>query len=360
MKYALIHTGNDPFRDKIESELMAVLAAHGNVQADLSDDLRFILNFTRFDTPEPVHRKVRSEFVVSVAVLTDEVDDLRYLCYNTLIQTLSNFVVCIKTDGLGVPDVYCITPEVGFYHFKYNPQKVYDAMAPIINAHFAIGNRIRYDLPEMYAESPVAARLKHYGTELERLGVLPVPFPLKEVLSPENIEHLYDLFEIKGLSYGNLSIREPIKEVGPHTFWMTARGCDKARLKGVGQDILLVEGYDEPSGDILVRVPSGSDRRMRVSVDAIEHVLIYQTFPRVGAIVHVHAWTNDVFCTHQNYPCGTIELAREVVDLLKSTPDPDEAVIGLKNHGLTITGPSLEDIFARIQGKLLKEVPMMV
>ena len=355
----MIHTGSDAFRDKIESELVAVLAAHGNVQTRLSDDLRFILNFTRFDLPGSVQRKAQNEFVVSVAVLTHDVDDLRYLCYNTLIQTLSNFVVCIKTNGEDVPDVYCITPEVGFYHFKYNPQKVYDAMTPIISAHFAIGNRIRYDLPEMYTESPAAGKLKHYGAELERLGVLPAPFRLKEVLSAENIEHLYDLFEIKGLSYGNLSIREPIKEVGPLTFWMTARGCNKARLKGVGQDILLVEGCDEPSGDILVRVPAGSDRRMRVSVDAIEHVLIYQTFPRVGAIVHVHAWMNDVICTRQNYPCGTIELAREVVGLLQSTPDPDKAVIGLKNHGLTITGPGLEDIFARIHGKLLKEVPMI-
>ena len=34
------------------------------------------------------------------------------------------------------------------------------------------------------------------------------------------------------------------------------------------------------------------------------------------------------------------------------------AVIGLKNHGLTITGESLDEIFDRIEGKVLRQVPM--
>jgi ribulose-5-phosphate 4-epimerase/fuculose-1-phosphate aldolase len=98
---------------------------------------------------------------------------------------------------------------------------------------------------------------------------------------------------------------------------------------------------------------------MRVSVDAIEHTLIYQAFPEVGAILHVHAWMKDILSTHQNFPCGTLNLAEEVLALLKTTDQPGRAVVGLKNHGLTITGPDLDDIFSRIEGKLLKEVPMI-
>ncbi len=86
--------------------------------------------------------------------------------------------------------------------------------------------------------------------------------------------------------------------------------------------------------------------------------MIYRTFPEVGAIIHVHAWMDGVPCTRQNYPCGTIELAREVVDLLKQTENPSQTVVGLKNHGLTITGYDLEDIFSRIRGKLQTEVAM--
>ncbi len=70
------------------------------------------------------------------------------------------------------------------------------------------------------------------------------------------------------------------------------------------------------------------------------------------------AWLDDVLCTVQNFPCGTIELARDVASLLARTRRPEQTAVGLKNHGLTITGPSLEDIFDRIVGRLRTEVPM--
>jgi ribulose-5-phosphate 4-epimerase/fuculose-1-phosphate aldolase len=96
-----------------------------------------------------------------------------------------------------------------------------------------------------------------------------------------------------------------------------------------------------------------------VSVDAVEHELIYRTFPGVGAIVHVHAWVDGIVCTRQNYPCGTIDLAEEVVRMLRETPVPGRAVVGLKNHGITVTGPDLDDIFGRLEGRLRTEVRMI-
>jgi hypothetical protein len=47
-----------------------------------------------------------------------------------------------------------------------------------------------------------------------------------------------------------------------------------------------------------------------------------------------------------------------VADLVRAAPDPGHAVIGLKNHGLTITGTSLDEILARVSGKLVQNVPM--
>jgi len=32
--------------------------------------------------------------------------------------------------------------------------------------------------------------------------------------------------------------------------------------------------------------------------------------------------------------------------------------VGLRNHGLTITGRSLRDIFERIEGRIIPQVPM--
>jgi len=96
----------------------------------------------------------------------------------------------------------------------------------------------------------------------------------------------------------------------------------------------------------------------RVSVDAIEHWLIYREHPSVQAIIHVHAWMDGVPSTQFNYPCGTYQLGEAVAEQVRQAKDPASAVIGLKNHGLTITGRSVEEILKRIEGRLLNQVPM--
>jgi len=96
----------------------------------------------------------------------------------------------------------------------------------------------------------------------------------------------------------------------------------------------------------------------RASVDAIEHWMIYTNHPEVGAIVHIHAWMEGVPTTEINYPCGTLQLAKAVAEQIIRAEDPSRAVVGLKNHGLTITGRDLDDIFERIEGKIIPQVPM--
>ena len=139
---------------------------------------------------------------------------------------------------------------------------------------------------------------------------------------------------------------------------MSASGVDKSKLETPGSDILLVSDYDEEHGRIVLSVPPAVEPR-RVSVDAIEHWMIYQQHPGVGAILHVHSWVEGIEATDVNYPCGTEELARSVADLIRQAPNPGEAVVGLRNHGITATGPGLMAILDRIEPRLLRQVPMM-
>jgi len=67
---------------------------------------------------------------------------------------------------------------------------------------------------------------------------------------------------------------------------------------------------------------------------------------------------DGVRATDVNFPCGTVQLAEAVADLVRCSPDPDRAVVGQRNHGLTITGPSLDEIFERVEGRLVRNVPM--
>lgn len=366
MKFAIVKNGIDPLRDEIAESIIQKCLQHGHEISSPENNIQFVLNLTSPESPQFFRRRSQSIFVFSLVTAENRGKDLHSICYTTLVHTLSNIVLCAvpsNSHSSGASkskyEIYFTTPESGFYHLPFDPEAVYQQIIPIAGSHFAMENQLITDLPLRYWKtSPIVEKIKKFGKELDKLGVLPAPFPLREVLSEETIQHIYNLFEMKGLSYGNLSARETIPELGRTTFWMTARGVNKAKLSAVGKDILLVKGFDYDQGKALVSVPPDFDPKARVSVDAVEHELIYRTFPDVGAIVHVHAWMDGVLCTRQNYPCGTRELAEEVVKLFHQTDKPSQTAVGLKNHGLTITGPSLDEIFNRISGKLLIEVPM--
>lgn len=361
MKFTIVKHDSEPCRDKFTDFIADKCIQHGHEYCPDSEDLNFVFNLTNLQNPLPYRRKSKSLLVVSIVsdvsgFLTNH-HKSRY--YTALIQSLSNLFISVVPKPDNSQEIYFLTPEAGFYHTKFAADEVYQKIHPIISSHLATDNNFSTDLPERcYSTTPIIEEIKYYSKLLSSMGVLPTPFPLSEVLSEEALNHLFKIFGISGASYGNISSKESIPELGDFTFWMTGRGVNKSNLRLVGQDILLVKGIDASLGSVQVSVPQKYNPRARVSVDAYEHALIYKAYPETKAIVHVHAWMDGIQSTHQNYPCGTIELAEEVLELLAKTENPSQCVIGLKNHGISITGHSLSDIFARITGKLKTEVEM--
>ena len=350
------HSKLDLFIDQFVKELNR----NGNKNVTSGENLNFVLNVTNADNPIKYCRKHQQELVLTIILLDKSTEDIKTACFIALVKTISNMVIgiCPKEDDK-TADVYYITPEAGFVKLEYDFERIYKCIYPVINSHFVLRNEISVNLPDSsQIKSKEVDDLVYHAHELGKLGHLPAPFPLEKYLDEDLIKQLFRLYEIKGISYGNLSVRSTYNGFNGHSFWMTARGSDKAHLKRVGHDILLVTGYNKLAQRMQVSVPPDYDPRVRVSVDAIEHYMIYSTFPSVGAIVHIHAWIEGIQCTDQNFPCGTFELANSVVELLKTTNNPDQAVVGLKNHGITITGLSIYDIFSRIKGKLQTKVPM--
>lgn len=366
MRFAIERQDSDTLRDEAARRVIESFQNHGHELHANGGEVNFVLNLTSADNPRSTKRKSQKVFVISFVAVRDTSGDFQSKLYTLLVRTISNLVVVV-TPELGANGAsakpgtaYFTTPEGGFYSVPFDPDAVYERMLPVASSHYAINNRMSEDLPErLWSGSAIVKEISRFGKEMDALGVLPMPFPLHEFLSPADLRHVYRIYGITGLSYGNLSAREAVPELGNSTFWMTGRGVNKATLSRVGKDVLLVTAYDESTCEVAVSVPPGNERTARVSVDAVEHELIYRTYPRVGAIVHVHCWIDGVISTTQNYPCGTTELAREVVAMLAKTGSPEAAAVGLKNHGLTITGPSLEEIFARVRDKLLRQVPMM-
>ncbi|HET8656525.1 MAG TPA: class II aldolase/adducin family protein [Longimicrobiaceae bacterium] len=317
-----------------------------------------VLNVTDAARPRPYRRSSQGTFVVSIIEAESRPEGLLRAAYPLLVRSLSNLLLFLTPDGDAF-DTHFVTLEQGYYTLarQGDPESffrtVYERLAPLAASRLVINNHFIPDLPAaLAAGNEKTAALAAGGRRLDELNLLPAPFPLAEILGERDMAHVHRLFGLGGLSYGNLSAREDDTR-----FWMSARGVNKGSLQEIGRDILLIQGYDAENNAMRVSVPKDVTPRA-ASVDAIEHWTLYRDHPDIGAIVHIHAWMDGVESTRVNYPCGTYELACEVAALVGAAPDPARAVVGLKNHGLTITGRSLEDIFERIDGKILPQIPM--
>jgi predicted ArsR family transcriptional regulator/ribulose-5-phosphate 4-epimerase/fuculose-1-phosphate aldolase len=356
--FAFAGARTDPVLARVAEGLGEVFTRHGHRYQESEDvDLRLAFNFIDAARPRPYRRKGKGTFLVTVAVTDRRPTNVLKEGYPLLIRSLGNLMIYLVRTG-GRVETHFVTLEQGTYaipdlsgdaYFEY----LYERLLPLASSELVIDNEFHSDLPAgLWAGDELTAQLAEAGRRLDALDLLPTPFPMSELLPARDMRHIERLFGIGGLSYGNLSVRKDASR-----FWMSASGVDKGHMKEIGRDMLLVKGFDARRKVMLLSVPPQVKPR-RVSVDAIEHWMIYTEHPEVGAIVHVHAWMQGVPSTAINYPCGTIQLARAVAEKVREAPDPARAVVGLKNHGLTITGRTLAGIFDRLEEGFIRQVPM--
>ena len=359
MKFTFVGSTDDPALAQMAAGLRAVFERHGHqYEEDFdADDLRLVFNFIDVDKPRPYRRKAKAVFVVSVAVTDQRPENVLKQAYPLLVRSLANLCVYLVRDGARTT-TYFVTLEQGYYqipamagpaYYEY----IYERLHPLASSQLVIDNEFHTDLePALREGDDLTRQLSEAGKRLDALNLLPAPFPIHDLLDERDLRHIERLYGIGGLSYGNLSVRKDATR-----FWMSASGVDKGNMKVIGRDMLMVIGFDPARNVMLLSVPPHVKPR-RVSVDAIEHWMIYTEHPHVGAIVHVHAWMEHIKSTTINYPCGTIQLASAVADVVRQSPTPERAVVGLKNHGLTITGPTLADVFDRLERGFIRQVPM--
>jgi ribulose-5-phosphate 4-epimerase/fuculose-1-phosphate aldolase len=356
-RFAFVGAHRDPQLEQFRDALREEWLRRGHAE-DTSEtpDAEVIFNQIDPSRPRPFRRRRRSTYVINMSALPEAPPDVLDYEYPLMVRGLANLGMLV------VPGQACyfVTPERGCYavpnpgDLKAWAGDVVDRVTPLATSRLVIDNRFEADLePELWDGDDLTEDLFEAGRRLDALGLLPTPFPLKEVVGEQDLLRIKRIYGIGGLSYGNLSVRKDETR-----FWMSASGVDKSNLRAVGTDILMVKDYDEAAGSIVLSVPPAIEPN-RVSVDAIEHWMIYQEHPEVNAIVHVHAWIPGIRATEFNFPCGTHELAMAVADIIREAPDPGHCVVGLKNHGITVTGSSLEDIFARIEPVIETQVPMI-
>ena len=160
---------------------------------------------------------------------------------------------------------------------------------PLASSRLIIDNEFLTDLePELWEGDEITESIREAGVRLGALNLLPNPFPIEDLLTERELRHVKRLYGIGGLSYGNLSARKD-----DDRFWMSASGVDKTKLDIPGRDILLVSDYDVANGRMVLSVPPGVEPR-RVSVDAIEHWMIYQEHPASApSSTSTRGWTGS-------------------------------------------------------------------
>ena len=348
----------DGVTQRLEERGYPVHRPDGRDAMHLDPEVRVILNAVGADDPTSFRRRSKDIFVVGLAELEQRPDDMLQAGYSLLVRSLSNVFIPMVRDRDGT-DAHFITMEQGFHRFEHDGdddaffESVVERLIPLAESRLVIENSFVPDLPpELWQGDDHTESIHRAGMRMGELDLLPAPWPIDELLTADELRHVKRLFGIGGLSYGNASARHD-----GDRFWMSASGVDKSRLREVGTEILLVTGYDPGTGVVRLSVPPHV-RPRRVSVDAIEHLTIYREHPEVGGILHVHGWIAGAASTEVVYPCGTEELALEVAELVRQAPDPARAVIGLKNHGLTITGHSLDEILERVGPRIVRRVPM--
>ena len=362
MRYAFPEDPNAPktsWLARLQTGIDWVMGQHGHVRIPDPDQADLVFHTVSPAQPRPFRRRARATFVIGIADATEVVSDTPVLAraYPVMIRSLSNLLIYGVTER-DAERVYMVTPELGCYEATTDPnsmfEDIYTRLEPLATSHLVIDNVFDPDLPEELAEgTQVTRELTEAARTLDSWDLFPAPYPIADMLPPEDYRHLRHVFGIGGLSYGNLSARHD-----RHRFWMSASGVDKGKIGTVGRDILLVKEYDPEANAMRISVLP-EHKPLRVSVDAVEHWQVYERHPEIGAMIHIHAWVEGVRTTEVNYPCGTVEMGGAMSNLFEAEEHPEETVIGLKNHGITATGPDFPSILRRLEGRVLNKVPMM-
>src|SRR5215831_17247675 len=160
-------------------------------------NIRLVLNFIQTFRPRPFRRRSKATFVVSVAEAEHHVENLhpRKILregYPLLVRALSNVLLYLVRSRTG-PMVYFVTMEQGCYPIPYDGsegtffERVYEHLEPLATSTLFIDNEFVPDLPPSLRNGDaVTEQICAAGQRLDRLGLLPAPFPLEELVDPDD------------------------------------------------------------------------------------------------------------------------------------------------------------------------------
>lgn len=142
----------------------------------------------------------------------------------------------------------------------------------------------------------------------------------------------------EGGSYGNLSFR--IKQYG-FPFIITASNSGLKDSK-INNRFVTVNSIDFEKG-----IVKATGQR-KPSSESMVHGIIYKLRPEINAVFHGHckeisenAKRLRIVTTKEEKPYGTLELVKQVLNVLKE--DPNISFFEMKNHGFLALGKTIKE-----------------
>ena len=240
-------------------------------------EANLVLSLVQPDEAKPFRRGARGTYVLAVFERPEHpepIEESLRADYPMLLRALANLVL----DYVPGEGVWFTTMERGHYGVfgdsdEELAKSVIERLVPLASSRLIIDNEFKTDLEaELWEGDEITESIRDAGVGW-RAQPAAEPVPDRGPAHRARAEHVKRLYGIGGLSYGNLSARKDADR-----FWMSASGVDKTKLDIPGRDILLVSGYDAANGRMVLSVPPDVEPR-RVSVDAIEHWMIYRSIP---------------------------------------------------------------------------------
>jgi hypothetical protein len=325
-----------------------------------------VLHFVDPDAAKPYRRKNAPTFVVALAELDATPSDMLRTGYPLLVRGLANLCVMVSPSGTGSIAQF-VTLEQGTYAIdtgtdddQFFFKSVFSRVEPLASSRLVIGNEFTDDLPEaVCAGDEITRQITRAGQRLAALDLLPAAFPIEEILSDRDLRHVKLLYGIGGLSYGNVSARR--LDIGRRR--VAAAVLDereRRRQVGVARDRTRHPPRDRVRRGTRRhaaarargrRAAQGVGRRHR-ALDDLPRAPRRARDPPRARVDRGHRRHRD------QLPVRHRRAGASRSPSSCATPRPSRAVVGQRNHGLTITGHSLDEIFDRIDGRIVRKVPM--
>ncbi|MCL6637503.1 MAG: class II aldolase/adducin family protein, partial [Alicyclobacillus sp.] len=166
-------------------------------------EIRLVLNFADAARPRPYRRKAQATYVVTIAETQERPDNILRAAYPILVRALSNLLLFVINEG-DTFDTYFVTLEQGCYPVPYQHgadaeyfERLFARLEPLATSNLIINNEFHPDLPEeLWEGDPITAKVSEAARKIEDMNLWPAPFPLQEILSPEDLRHVKRLYGI--------------------------------------------------------------------------------------------------------------------------------------------------------------------